>query len=238
MAVIDHHPSTYDNKEIAFTDIRPEVAASATIAASYLREQGLEPESHLATAMVYAVRTETRGADSRHSDLDRSILTWLTARSEPSLVAQIENAPLPRDYFGDLVLAIQNTFVYDDVAFCMLPRASSPEIVAEVADLLIRDEEIDRVMCGAAIGNDIFFSARTNRDCGDAAKLLRTALNGLGRAGGHEHRAGGKAAGIGRDGRLTEDMQDDLRNRWLAACSVTRSRGTRLIAKSQIVGNL
>ncbi len=238
VAVVDHHPSTRANKDIAFTDIRPQVAASATIAASYLREQHLEPESELAAAMVYAVRTETRGADTHHSELDRSILTWLTERSEPSLVAEIENAPLPREYFGDLVLAMQNTFVYDDVAFCMLPRASSPEIVAEVADLLIRDEEIERVLCGAAIGSDIFFSARTDRGCGDAARLLRTALNGFGRAGGHEHRAGGKAPGMARNGRVTEDTQDDLRSRWLAACRVRRSRGTRLIAKSQIVGNL
>jgi nanoRNase/pAp phosphatase (c-di-AMP/oligoRNAs hydrolase) len=237
-AVIDHHPAAPAGEGITFTDIRPKVAASATIAASYLREQKVEPNSKLAVAMVYAVRTETRGADTRHSDLDRSILSWLTARSEPSLVAEIENAPLPREYFADLVLAMQNTFVYDDVAFCILPRASGPETVAEVADLLIRDEQIQRVFCGAAIGVDIFFSARTQRGCGDAATLLRAAVAGLGRAGGHEHRAGGKAAGMAPRRRITEDLQDELRGRWLAACGVRRLRGTRLIAKSEIVHNL
>jgi nanoRNase/pAp phosphatase (c-di-AMP/oligoRNAs hydrolase) len=238
IAVIDHHPPSPPANGITFKDIRPQVAASATIAASYLREQKLEPDAKLAAAMVYAVRTETRGADTRYSKLDRTILTWLTEHCEPSLVAEIENAPLPREYFADLVLAMQNTFVYGHVAFCMLPRASSPEIVAEVADILIRDDKIDRVLCGAAIDKDIFFSARTCRGCGDAGRLLRTTVNGLGRAGGHEHRAGGKAAGKAPKGRISEDLQDELRARWLKACRVRRSRGTRLIAKSEIVGNL
>jgi nanoRNase/pAp phosphatase (c-di-AMP/oligoRNAs hydrolase) len=238
VAVIDHHPSVPRTNGIPFKDIRPQVAASATIAASYLREQEVEPDRKLAAAMIYAVRTETRGANTHYSTLDRNILTWLTARSEPSLVAEIENAPLAREYFADLVLAMQNTFVYDDAAFCMLPRASSPEIVAEVADLLIRDERLDRVLCGAAIKDDIFFSARTDIGCGDAARLLRATVNGLGRAGGHEHRAGGKAPGKAVKGRITEDMQDELRGRWLTACRVRRSRGTRLVAKSEIVDNL
>ena len=124
--------------------MRPDVAASASIAAAYLREQQVEPGQALATALVYAIRTETQGFETYHSPLDRSILPWLTERADPELLAEIESAPLSRGYFSDLVLALQNTFLYDDVAFCALPRAGGPEIVGEVADLLIRCESVQR----------------------------------------------------------------------------------------------
>jgi nanoRNase/pAp phosphatase (c-di-AMP/oligoRNAs hydrolase) len=239
VAVIDHHPSTDPGPSPSlFSDVRPAVAAAVTIVASYLREQQVEPGGNLATAMVYAIRTETKGSQTRHSELDKSILTWLTERADPTLVAQIENAPLGRSYFGDLSLAMNTTFVYDNVAFCLLPRASCAEIVGEVADLLIRDDAVGRVLCGAAIGRDILFSARTDYGCGDAGQLLRTTLAGLGSGGGHEHRAGGKAAGAAPKGRITDDMHDELRRRWLAACGVRRERGTRLVPKGQIVEGL
>jgi nanoRNase/pAp phosphatase (c-di-AMP/oligoRNAs hydrolase) len=238
VAVIDHH-LTGSTRELPFRDVRPEMAASATIAASYLREQGIEPAEKLATAMLYAIQTETRGSETHYSRLDRIIVLWLTERADPSILAEIENAPLARSYFGDLSLALQSTFLYDEAAFCLLPRASCPEIVGEVADLLIRCRDIKTVFCGAAIDCDLLISARTDRDYQkNAALLLQAALEGLGGGGGHQHRAGGKIAGACRNGRIPDGLEDELRDRWLAACGVDRQRGTRLVARREIVENL
>jgi nanoRNase/pAp phosphatase (c-di-AMP/oligoRNAs hydrolase) len=236
-AVIDHHLRGRHGSGTGFEDIRPDVAASATLVASYLREQGIEPGAKLAVAMLYAMRTETMGAETHHSELDCSILPWLTERAEPSLLADIENAPLKIDYFGDLLLALQSTFVYDDVAFCFLPRAECAEIVGEVADLLIRGESINKVLCAATVGCDIVLSARTERGSGNAATLLVDTVQGLGGAGGHPHRAGGKIPAVGNATRI-EELHDELRRRWLKECGVTRKRGSRLIRRSEIMENL
>ena len=93
VAVIDHHAIARPPVDIAFADIRPGVAATATIVANYLREQGIEPGVKLASAMLYAMRTETCGCETEHSELDRSIMLWLTEHAEPGLIAEIENAP-------------------------------------------------------------------------------------------------------------------------------------------------
>jgi nanoRNase/pAp phosphatase (c-di-AMP/oligoRNAs hydrolase) len=238
VAIIDHHLGSGQTSHIAYRDIRPRVAASASIAAGYLREQRVEPQAKLATAMLYALRTETCGYETYHSRLDRSILPWLMARAEPELLAEIENAPLPAEYFGDMVLALQSTFIYNDAALCILPRASGPEIVGEVADLLVRCKGVRRVLCGAVVGEDLLLSARTEKDCGNAAKLVQTTLEGLGGGGGHAHRAGGKIAKVGRGAKVRDALQDKLRERWLTACGVQRQRGKRLIAKREIVENL
>jgi nanoRNase/pAp phosphatase (c-di-AMP/oligoRNAs hydrolase) len=237
VAVIDHHP-TGRGSQLLFQDIRTDAAASASIAASYLREQHIDPGMKLATAILYAIRTETCGNETDHSTLDRSIVTWLTEIADPTLLAEIENAPLDPEYFGDLVLAMQNTFVYGNTALCFLPRAFGAEIVGEVADLLIRCRGVHHVLCAAVVGEDLLLSARTDRDCEDAARLLRTTLLGIGSCGGHEHRAGGKVPGVVVQSKVRTEILDQLRTRWLAACSVTRQRGTRLVARREIFEHL
>lgn len=238
VAVIDHHVNGELSEDIPFIDLRPNVAASASITASYLREQQLEPGLKLATALIYAIRTETIGYETVYSPLDRSVLPWLTERGDPALLAEIENAPLAREYYGDLVLAIQNAFLYGDAALCFLPQAQGAEIVGEVADLLIRCQQVDRVLCAAVIDGDLFCSARTATERGDAAKLLQQTLDGLGGAGGHAHRAGGKIAGAANGDHITEDLGSELRQRWLTACGVDQKRGTRLVSRRDIVENL
>ncbi|MEO2036775.1 MAG: DHH family phosphoesterase [Planctomycetaceae bacterium] len=72
VAVIDHH-LVGKRPDLPFVDIRPRLASAATIAADYLREQNLEPGERLATALLYAIRTETCGNEFRHTRLDRSV---------------------------------------------------------------------------------------------------------------------------------------------------------------------
>ena len=78
---------------------------------------------------------------------------------------------------------------------------------------------------------------RTDRDAGNAAELVCQTLAGLGLGGGHEHRAGGKIR-LGQCPLNGEPLTDELRNRWLAACGSDRQRGTRLVARREIVKNL
>ena len=215
MGVIDHHQVKGPRQRLTFRDIRPHVAASATIVASYLKDERLEPPGDLATALLYGIQTETQGSETHYSPLDRRMVTWLVKFADPGKLAEIENAPLPPEYFSDLVLALQSTFVYDEAAICFLPRAEGPETAAEVADLLIRCEGILQVLCGAIVGEDLFVSVRTDRDAGNASELVCQTLDGLGLGGGHEHRAGGKIR-LGQCPLNGEPLTDELRNRWLS----------------------
>ena len=236
-AVVDHHVQSMA-PGVPCVDIRPEAAASSSIAASYLQEQGVTPPAELATALVYAMRTETRGVETAYSELDRRMLCWLTEFANPETLAQIENAPLPRRYYSDLVLALQNTRLQDDTAFCLLPQAAAPEIVAEVADLLVRGDSVRKVFCAAVFQGDLLVSVRTSRDGGDATQLLLATLDGLGKGGGHGHRAGGKVPGLCHGTQLPREMVKELKARWLLACGVDDSRGTRLVPRRKIVQHL
>ncbi|RMF44481.1 MAG: hypothetical protein D6753_02465 [Planctomycetota bacterium] len=252
VAVIDHHQQLDSAIKLPFQDIRPKVAASATIASSYLREQDIRPSRELATALLYALRSETRGYQTHFSRADRAALNWLTPQADPSILAQIEDAPLARSYYSDLTLALQNTFLYGNVAFCLLPHATGAEIVGEVADLLIRCESISRVLCGAQINGNIAISVRTDASGGDAAVLVRDTLRGIGRGGGHRNRAGGIIVGHNQDDAvpLPEDLQEEandgepatvrdvLLRRWLRVCGVSDVPAERLVPRHEIICHL
>ncbi len=238
VAVIDHHKQSKGARHVPFRDIRTDAVAAASIAASYLREQKIDPGMKLATAILYAIRTETCGSETAHSALDRSIVRWLAAIADPALLAEFENAPLDPAYFSDLALAMQSTFLYGSSAICFLPRALGPEIVGEVADLLVRCRGVRSVLCAAAFEQDLVLSARTNHDGGDAPQLLRATINGLGGCGGHARRAGGKIPDVAPGGKVRKDVVEHLRSRWLKACQVTVQSGTRLVALHDICKNL
>jgi nanoRNase/pAp phosphatase (c-di-AMP/oligoRNAs hydrolase) len=238
MAIIDHHQTKQKWDRIPFVDVRPSVAASATIAADYLRQQDVEPGDKLATALLYAIRTETSGYETHFTHLDRSIVLWLTERADPALVSEIENAPLSRDYFSDLALALQSVVVYGDTAVCLLPRAEGAEIVGELADMLIRCRGVQRVLSGAVIGEDLLVSIRTQHSDDCASELVRQLLDGLGSGGGHGHRAGGKILNVAPDGFISESLRADLVARWLSACGLPQCDGANLVSRREIIQHL
>ncbi len=236
LAVIDHHQHKLfePNHHLLFQDVR-EVAACASIGASYLIENDVVPSSKLATAIWYALRTETCAYESRYTALDRDVLIWATTYGSPSLLAEIENAPLVRVYFTDLVRALKNTRVYGDVAVCWLPQSQGVEVVGEVADLLVRDEEVHRVLCGTELEDAAFVSVRTSPHGGNATSLLLATLDGLGHGGGHDHRAGGKIVPASTDLTSGKPLAQQVILRWLSVNNVEDEKPRELLDSSSIV---
>lgn len=217
-----------------FRDVRPRVISSSSMVAGYLKSLCYEPEKPLATALLYGIHTDATGWECTFSSADRTAIAWLSQFSDPGLRSQIERAPIPRGYFEDVILALQSTFIYEDAAVCFLRSCEAVDVVSEVADQLLRCEGVERVLCAAAHGERLVFSARTTSLGGNAAELLLETLDGEGNAGGHVHRAGGSLVLTPGSGSLA-DIESRLRARWLAACAIEQQRGTRLVAKREIL---
>ena len=168
---------------LPYRDVRPGVAASATIAASY--PSGGEDRAAGQAGHGPAVCRPHR--DTRVRDALLAVGSHgvqMANRAGQSQSTGRDEAPLG-GVFGDLILALASTFTYEDVAFCLLPRASGAEIIGEVADLLVRGEGIWRVLCGAVVRDDLLVSVRTQHKQDDATELVRPDAGrpgGVGRA--------------------------------------------------------
>ncbi len=238
-AVVDHHEPEKKNQRqfsFRFRDVRPKVVAASSMVAGYLRECGIQPSAPLATALTYGIYSDAKASFAKFTRADTLALSWLVQFSDQEALRRIENATLPRKYFEDFLLALENCFIYDKVGLCFLPQASCVEAVGEFADLLIRCQDIDRLLCAARIIDRVLFSARTTTQGGNAVEFLGKTFKGEAGAswGGHEHRAGG-SIDLKQSPLSPSDVEAKIRQNWLLANGMDGSRGVRLVAKREIL---
>jgi nanoRNase/pAp phosphatase (c-di-AMP/oligoRNAs hydrolase) len=192
MVVIDHHPAYAQYPGVPFLDLREDYGATSTILTEYLRESKLDLEPKIATALFYGIAAETQdlGREATAADIEAS--HFLYPYTNKRRLAKIENARVPREYFRVFRDAIDHAALYDHkVVVSLLGDVQYPDMVAEVADFLLR---LDGAEWSAAIGafnGCLYCSIRTTDRDTNAGDLLQQVL-GAKSAGGHDMIAGGR----------------------------------------------
>ncbi len=238
VAVIDHHDTPGNLEEIEFVDVRRSLGATCSLVSSYLREQEVEPTSRLATALLYGIETELCGYPREASPLDDKALIHLYPLANKDLIARIRNARLPQTYFNGLLQGLQNSFIYDRLIISWVDDLPQPEMAAEVVDFLIRFEEVDWALCAGVHKNNLILSLRAAVADAEAGDLLSKVVGKLGRAGGHDRRAGGLIPLTSVSENAIENIQSELRKRLLKVMHIEECRGQRLVSKRDILQNL
>jgi nanoRNase/pAp phosphatase (c-di-AMP/oligoRNAs hydrolase) len=237
-AVIDHHDTPGDLEDIPFVDVRRGLGATCSLVTSYLMEQETPPPPPLATGLLYGIETELSGYPREASTLDDSALLYLYPLADKDLLARIRNARLPQSHFECMLQALQSSFIYDRLIISWVSELPQPELAAEVVDFLIRFEEIDWAVCAGVYEDKLILSVRAAVEDAKAGEMLRQVVDGLGRAGGHDRRAGGTVPLVSTSATAVEQVQGELRRRLLKALHIDECRGQRLVKRKEILQNL
>ncbi|MBL8732441.1 MAG: DHH family phosphoesterase [Planctomycetes bacterium] len=229
--VIDHHVCN-DSKlhltKVAFADVRPEIGATSSIVAGHLLRAGLEPSKEVATALMYGIKTDTADLSRNVSKLDLEASEFLSARMDRQKLAAITNPRLPVAYFQTLKDALSKVRLYDGLSLCSLGRTTSAEMVAEVADLLLRMEGVRAVFCGGLVGSSYYVSVRTEMGI-DAWSLIKAGMEGeAGSCGGHGSVAGGSIQLDVVDSRTLRRLERRLERNVLRAMGMSGSNAAIL----------
>jgi nanoRNase/pAp phosphatase (c-di-AMP/oligoRNAs hydrolase) len=192
IAVVDHHRHARAHvvKDI-FADIRSGAGATTTIMHEYLTEAGIVPPRWLAAIMAYAISSETLDLSREYEKQDVEAYIDLAARADHKIIGKIRHAPLPRHYYSLLQEALTNARKYDKAAWSHLSAIGQPEIVAEVADLLLRMEGLRWSFCTAYVNDGLFVSLRSSQPGARCSQLLRSVIGRKGSSGGHDTMAAG-----------------------------------------------
>ena len=191
-AVIDHHPGRGDLESVTFFDLREGYGATATILHEYVQASGVPLPENIITALFYAIKSETQELGREAGYADREAYLNLLPRADKAAVARIQRARVPRDYFRAFQVAIANARVHGRAVITDLKRVDSPDMVAEIADLLLRLEGADWAVGMGRYEDDLVLSMRAAEEDAHAGEVIRRAVAGLGRAGGHGTMAGGR----------------------------------------------
>lgn len=190
--VIDHHTCRQQTRHCRFSDIRNRYGATATILYEYLKAAGIKPDVPIATAMLYAIRSDTQDLGRDTTKADIRALTHLYAVANKRMLSQIQRGKVRRDYYRMLANAMTNAQVYANAIVTDLGRIENPDMVAEVADLLLRDDQTDWVMVYGRSQNKLLISLRTYQENARADKVIRHLVSRRGTGGGHPSYAGGQ----------------------------------------------
>jgi nanoRNase/pAp phosphatase (c-di-AMP/oligoRNAs hydrolase) len=237
-AVLDHHDTPGQLDDIPFVDVRQDLGATCSLVTSYLMEQGVEPDQRVATALLYGIETEVSGYPREASALDDEAQLFLFPLADKDMLARIRNARLPQSYFECLLQALQSSFIYDRLIISWVNELPHPELAAEVVDFLIRFEEVDWAVCAGVFQDKLILSARAAVEGAHAGEMLAQVVGKMGRAGGHDRRAGGTIYLPSTARSAIDEVQAELRRRLLKALHIEECRGQRLVSRREMLQNL
>jgi|SRR5262245_60664835 len=237
-AVIDHHTTPGDLEDVPFVDVRPTLGATCTLVTRYLIEHDVPVPTRVATALMYGIETEVSGYPREATPMDDGALHFLFPLADKDILARIRNARLPHSHFEVLLQALQSSFIYERLIISWVSNLPQPEQAAEVVDFMVRFDKVDWALCGGVCGDKLVLSLRTSLHGAQAGELLRQVVGKLGKAGGHDRRAGGTIPLPSDSQNAVEEIQAELRRRFLKALRCEDARGQRLVPLREMLQNL
>ena len=227
--VIDHHPMRKETRGVAFRDVRRRYGATSTILFEYLQQAGIDPEVPLATALLYGIRSDTQdlGRDTTQADIDAYGQLYPLANKR--MLGVIQRGQVPSEYYRMLAAALEEACVCGRCIYSTLGAVDNPDMVGEVADLLLRHEQTDWSLCWGYHNDRALLSLRAASAEQRADAVIRRIVARRGSGGGHPTMAGGQIP-LPQDGPSRRKRLDRLiRNRYLQATGNSRSPARKLI---------
>jgi nanoRNase/pAp phosphatase (c-di-AMP/oligoRNAs hydrolase) len=232
VAVIDHHPQR-QSLDLPFVDIRPDYGASATISVEFLCSQGVEWDAKLATALYYAIKSETQDLGRRVAEADRRAHFALFDSVDWELMHRITKAKIPGDYFVLFQRGISTARLFGNALVADLGEIPTPDACAEIADFLLRHEQVTRSLVMGRYEDQIVFSIRFTRSDLDAGLIASGLARNFGTGGGHDQMAGGRIVLTKARQERVENIKDVIEQRFLEMVGVSQYRpGTPLLAST------
>jgi nanoRNase/pAp phosphatase (c-di-AMP/oligoRNAs hydrolase) len=227
--VIDHHPMCEASKKCRWMDIREEYGVTATILYEYLVAQRINIGTKLATALFYAISSETQDLGREANHPDRDAYLRLFPISNKRLLYEISHPKLPIEHFLTIHKGLENTIRYGKLLVVNLMAICFPEVVAEMADFLVSLEGIEIVLSMGHYNNEVILSIRTTSSLHNAGEIIKRLVAGKGTAGGHGMMAGGKLGNVPFAPATLKEVEDILTKRLLFELSIGDAVPGRLI---------
>ena len=191
--VIDHHLlSKRRTWSARLEDVRPEYGATSTMLYEYLCALGLKPADNLATALFYGIQSDTQDLGREASPAGVHAYQQLFLEADKKKLARIRRAPVPAAYFQMLSDSLADCVVAGSTVISRIRTCHNADMLAEVADLLLRLEGMRSAVCYGVKADQILLSARSLDARSNTARRMKHVVAQIGSGGGHLTMAGGQ----------------------------------------------
>ena len=191
--VIDHHPTPKRHVWVAkWADIRPGYGATSTVLYEYCLAAAHKLSPGLATALYYGIQSDTQDLGREVNPADTAAYLALFPQVDRKKLRRIRRAAVPAEYFQMVHRSLSNCVVAGTTVISTIPSCSNPDMVSEIADLMLRLSGIRISVCYGLCGDTIHLSARAVDARSNVLPRIRRVVSRLGTGGGHRTMAGGQ----------------------------------------------
>lgn len=182
--VIDHHPEQTGYNAV-FKDIRPDYGSTCTILTEHLRAVDIDISERTATAMLYAIKSDTLFFNRQANRADLDAFSYLYPLADATMIRKMEGSEITGERLDFVIKAWQQGRMVEHVFCAFIGEPSREDFIPYVADFYLQLENVQwSVICGVV--NDTFIVSVRNlgysRNAGD---FVRRWFSDIGSAGGH-----------------------------------------------------
>jgi nanoRNase/pAp phosphatase (c-di-AMP/oligoRNAs hydrolase) len=182
--IIDHHPEQPGYTSV-FKDIRPDYGSTSTILTEHLRAVDVNISERTATAMLYAIKSDTLFFNRQTNRVDIDAFSYLYPLADPAMIKKMEGAEITNERL-DYVLKAHTSGTMADQVFCAalgeLPRE---DFIPYVADFFLQLEDVKWTIIAGIVNDTMSISVRNLGYSKNAGEFARRYFADLGSAGGH-----------------------------------------------------
>jgi nanoRNase/pAp phosphatase (c-di-AMP/oligoRNAs hydrolase) len=185
--IIDHHPDS--GFEASYRDVRPKYGATASILFEYLKAANIKPSGRLATALYYAIRTDTDNFNRKAIFEDVRAFQHLFPLANIQAVRKIEAAEMKTAFLKYFQTAIENRKKRKTWLFSHVGTVPSPDVCVIIADFFLRVDDVNWSIVSGINGKKLYIIFRSFGYRRNAGSVAQKSFGELGSAGGHKSAA-------------------------------------------------
>jgi nanoRNase/pAp phosphatase (c-di-AMP/oligoRNAs hydrolase) len=182
--VIDHHPEQTGYVAV-FKDIRPDYGSTSTILTEHLRAVDANISERTATAMLYAIKSDTLFFNRQANRVDLEAFSYLYPLADAALIRKMEGAEITMERLEYVLKAKQNGRMVEQVFCAFLGTSPREDFIPYVADFYLQLENVKWTIVAGIVNDSLVMSVRNLGYSRNAGEFVRKYFAHIGSAGGH-----------------------------------------------------
>src|SRR5256885_4446970 len=180
--VIDHHPEQPGYTAV-FKDIRADYGSTSTILTEHLRAVDVNISERTATAMLYAIKSDTLFFNRQANRVDIDAFSYLYPLADAALIRKMEGAEITEERL-DYVLKAHAFGRLSEQVFCaFLGQSPREDFIPYVADFYLQLENVKWTIIGGIVNDSLVMSVRNLGYSRNAGEFVRKYFANIGSAG-------------------------------------------------------
>jgi nanoRNase/pAp phosphatase (c-di-AMP/oligoRNAs hydrolase) len=182
--VIDHHPEQPGYSAV-FKDIRPDYGSTCTILTEHLRAMDVNISERTATAMLYAIKSDTLFFARHTNRSDLEAFTYLYPLADAALIRKMEGSEITMERLTYVVRATECGTMKDQVFSAFVGSAPREDFITYTADFFLQLEDVKWTIISGLVGETLIVSVRNLGYSRNAGEFVKKVFAEIGSAGGH-----------------------------------------------------